>query len=164
MGERQTFQTETVSWLGAKNRVIVTNESSSVVKTEQRPQIINLDQLPTPDRNLIDYSEYHVYVGHAGVKHSVAIQATRGCPYTCFYCDIYKTSPVHRRRSVETIFDQVKMLSDIGLKRFEFIDDIFNVHKRDFMAFFELILKNNLDVSFYFPTGLFYISTRLFFF
>ena len=154
MGERQTFQTETVSWLGAKNRVIVTNESSSVVKTEQRPQIINLDQLPTPDRNLIDYSEYQVYVGHAGVKHSVAIQAARGCPYTCFYCDIYKTSPVHRRRSVETIFDEVKMLSDIGLKRFEFIDDIFNVHKRDFMAFFELILKNNLDVSFYFPTGL----------
>ena len=102
MGERQAFQTETVSWLGAKNRVIVVNESSSVVKTEQRPQIINLDQLPTPDRNLIDYSKYHVYVGHAGVKHSVAIQATRGCPYTCFYCDIYKTSPVHRRRSVET--------------------------------------------------------------
>jgi radical SAM superfamily enzyme YgiQ (UPF0313 family) len=148
------IQTETVSWLGASNRTIIVNESASVVKTEIRPQIINLDQLPIPDRTLIDYSKYHAYVGHAGVKHSVAIQATRGCPYTCFYCDIYKTSPVHRRRSAETIFDEVKMLSDIGIKRFEFIDDIFNVHKKDFMRFFELILKNNLNLSFYFPTGL----------
>ena len=58
----------------------------------------------------------------------MAIQATRGCPYKCFYCDIYKTTVIHYRRSVDNIIEECKMMADFGIKRIEFIDDIFNVN------------------------------------
>ena len=50
------------------------------------------------------------------MKYHMSIQATRGCPYKCFYCDIYKTNPVHNRRTVEHFFDEVQMLADLGIK------------------------------------------------
>ncbi len=127
---------------------------ANIYKTEPRPQTKELDIFPYTDRTLIDYNQYHKYIGHAGVKYSMAIQATRGCPYKCFYCDIYKTSENHNRRSTKHFFNEVRRLADIGVKRFEFIDDIFNVNRKSCKEFFELVIKHNLNVKFFFPTGL----------
>ena len=126
----------------------------NLIVTPRRKQITNLDSLPFYDRSLIDYEKYQQYIGHAGVKHSMAIQATRGCPYRCFYCDVYKTTLHHFRRSVDNIFEEIKIIASLGVKRIEFIDDIFNVKIKDFKKFFKLVLKNKLKINFYFPTAL----------
>lgn len=127
---------------------------NNVIITKARAQIHKLDELPIYDRSLVDYSKYNKNVGHAGVKYSMAVQATRGCPYRCFYCDVYKTTLHHFRRSVDSIYEEVKMIADLGVKRIEFIDDIFNVKAKDFVEFFNRVKKDNLNVSFFFPTAL----------
>ena len=106
------------------------------------------------DRSLIDYTKYHKYVGHAGRKYSMAMQATRGCPYKCFYCDIYKTTINHYRRSVDNIIEEVKILYDMGIRRIEFIDDIFNVNVKHCASFFNSVVKAGMDIEFMFPNGL----------
>ena len=126
----------------------------AIIKTAQRQQFRDLDQLPLINRSLIDYDAYHQYIGHAGVKYSMAVQATRGCPYKCFYCDIYKTAKNHFRRSDDHLFNEIQMLYDMGVRRVEFIDDIFNVNSKGFIRFFEMVLKRNLKMQFFFPTGL----------
>ena len=128
--------------------------NKKIFLTKTRRQISKLDELPTFDRSLIDYGKYNNTIGHAGVKYSMAVQATRGCPYRCFYCDVYKTTKHHFRRSVDSIYEEVKMIADMGVKRIEFIDDIFNVKAKDFVEFFNRVIKDNLDVSFFFPTAL----------
>ena len=90
---------------------------------------------------MVDYKKYNDRIGHAGVKYSMAVQATRGCPYRCFYCDVYKTTLHHYRRSVDNIFEEVKMIADMGVKRIEFIDDIFNVKAKDFVNFFNKVIR-----------------------
>tara|TARA_B100000035_G_scaffold296075_1_gene287693 strand:+ start:471 stop:2114 length:1644 start_codon:yes stop_codon:yes gene_type:complete len=126
----------------------------NIFKTKTRKQFNNLDTLPTYDRSLVDYKKYNDRIGHAGVKYSMAVQATRGCPYRCFYCDVYKTTLHHFRRSVDSVFEEVKMLAGMGIQRVEFIDDIFNVKKKDFVEFFNRVKKENLKLSFFFPTAL----------
>ena len=137
-----------------ENKKLIIKPKKLVFKTPPRKQISQLDSLPFYDRSLVDYENYHKYIGHAGVKHSISIQATRGCPYRCFYCDVYKTTLHHFRRSVDNIFEEVKMLADLGVKRIEFIDDIFNVKEKDFKAFFRLVLKHKLKLNFFFPSAL----------
>jgi len=127
---------------------------SKIHITKTRKQVSKLDSLPVYDRSVVDYSKYNDRIGHAGVKYSMAVQATRGCPYRCFYCDVYKTTLHHFRRSTESVFEEVKMLADLGIKRVEFIDDIFNVKKKDFVEFFNLVKKANLNLNFFFPTAL----------
>jgi radical SAM superfamily enzyme YgiQ (UPF0313 family) len=128
--------------------------SPGLVLTDERSQERDLDVFPIPDRSLIDYEKYHQFVGHAGVKYSVAVQATRGCPYRCFYCDIYKTTKFHFRRSDEHLFREIDKLYDCGIRRIEFIDDIFNVNWKGFKRFFEYVIRKNYKFQFFFPTGL----------
>ena len=97
--------------VGGRKNVI--KQESNIFKTANRAQIGSsisviptLDGLPRIDRSLVDYKKYHKHVGHAGRTNFMAIQATRGCPYKCFYCDIYKTSPNHNRRSVKNFFNE----------------------------------------------------------
>ena len=144
-----------------KGRKNIIRKSDKLIKGEGRAQIgssksfvSHLDKLPFVDRTLVDYKKYHKYVGHAGRKNFMAIQATRGCPYKCFYCDIYKTTVIHYRRSVDNIIEECKMISDLGIRRIEFIDDIFNVNIKHCSDFFEKIIKSKLDFEFMFPTGL----------
>ena len=123
-------------------------------QTDKMPQIRNLDSLPFIDHSLIDYEKYHKHIGQAGIKNSISIQATRGCPYRCFYCDVQYLTKLHIRRSVDHIFEEVEHLYNMGVRNIEFIDDIFNVNIREFMAFFRKIYDSKLDLSFYFQSGL----------
>ena len=120
--------------------------NNKLVKTKNREQIKNLDEMPVYDRSLVNYKKYNNRIGHAGVKYSMAVQATRGCPYRCFYCDVYKTTLHHFRRSVDVVYDEVKMIADMGVKRVEFIDDIFNVKKKDFIEFFRRSARDKLNL------------------
>ena len=145
--------------IGGRKNVI--RKEKEIYKTPSRAQIgyqtsilPSLDDLPMIDRSLIDYTKYHKYVGHAGRKNSMAMQATRGCPYKCFYCDIYKTTINHYRRSVDNIMEEVKMIYDMGIRRIEFIDDIFNVNVKHCASFFNSVMKAGLDIEFMFPNGL----------
>ena len=51
----------------------------------------------------------------------------------------------------QELMEEVKKISDLGVKRIEFIDDIFNVKAKDFVAFFNKVIQSNLKVSFFFP-------------
>ena len=155
------LEKEKIEYELIRGRKNIIRKETDICKTGIRAQIGSqqsilprLDHLPMLDRSLVDYSKYHKYVGHAGRKNFMAIQATRGCPYKCFYCDIYKTTVIHYRRSVESIMEEVKMIADLGIRRIEFIDDIFNVNIKHCYAFFNSVIKSGLDLEFMFPTGL----------
>lgn len=124
-----------------------------IERTAPRAQILDVDALPVVNRALIDHTRYHRFIGQSMVKHAVAIQATRGCPYQCAYChQIWPRNHVYR--SAENIFAEVQALYQLGVRRFVFIDDIFNLNRDNSRRFFELILEHGLQLQIHFPNGL----------
>ena len=114
---------------------------------------LDFENLDIPDRSLIDFEKYSRYIGQALVKNAITIQATRGCPYRCKYC--HKLWPKkHIPRSAENIFAEVKQFYDLGIRRFSFVDDIFNYDNQNSSRFFNLIIDNGLDVQLFFPNGM----------
>ncbi len=121
--------------------------------TSSRPMIDDFDNLAIPDRTLIDNDKYQRYIGHAMVKNCISLQGTRGCPYHCAYC--FKIWPGKMSaRSAESLYEEVRLYYDVGVRRFAFLDDVFNFFVKNSRRFFELIIENNLKVHFYFPPGL----------
>jgi amino acid adenylation domain-containing protein len=121
--------------------------------TPDRPSITGLDQLPIPDRTLINYDRYHKYMGISRAIRSITLQATRGCPFKCAYC--HKIWPkTHIVRSADHIFNEIKTCYEAGARKFTFVDDVFNLDIKNASRFLEMIIKSDLDVNLYFTNGL----------
>jgi amino acid adenylation domain-containing protein len=121
--------------------------------TPDRPAVANLDNLPLPNRSLVNYEKYMRYIGITMVKKCITILSSRGCPYNCAYC--HKIWPKKQVcRSAENIFQEIKLYYDMGVRRFAFIDDIFNLNVKNSSRLFQLVLKSGLKPRFFFSGGL----------
>ncbi len=84
------------------------------VKVEaRRPLIKNLDELPFPNRDLIDLKKYNIAHVERGIPRSVwtaaEIMVSRGCPFQCIYCaGNLSYGRIVRFRSAKNVIDEVK--------------------------------------------------------
>ena len=123
------------------------------IVTPSAQQITDLDRLPFPDRSMIDLEKYCNYIGQVMVKNTISLQTARGCPYQCAYCSkIWGRN--HVFRSADSIFEEMTLYYDMGVRRFAIFDDIFNLNRENGMRFLEKIVKRDMDVQLFFPNGL----------
>ncbi|MCP5051596.1 MAG: radical SAM protein, partial [bacterium] len=131
----------------------IKNDLVVPVVTQARPPIPDFNSLLKPDRSLIDYSKYNDHIGIAPMKHTVSVQSTRGCPYKCHFCHKIWPKALYTR-TAENMYDEFSYLYDQGIRRFVFVDDIFNMDRKNSGAFLEMIIKNKLDIQLLYPNGL----------
>jgi anaerobic magnesium-protoporphyrin IX monomethyl ester cyclase len=114
---------------------LVWRHDREIHKNVARPLIRDLDQFPYPDRTTlpIDYIESLPLDVPAvlSLDKFCTMQTSRGCPYTCIYCDIPAlTSGKWRFRSPEHVLGEMQQLSDMGYRSIYLTDDHFLL-KRD---------------------------------
>lgn len=110
-----------------------------IVRNDLRPLISNLDSLPFPDRECLDYKYMHAELYGANIITS------RGCPYPCAYCqnkylmDMCKDKGSFvRHRSLENIFNEIAFLIEgYNIKRLSFTDEVFTLNKQFLFGFCE---------------------------
>lgn len=129
------------------------DDEAEMEVTSPRAQITDINDLPIPDRSLVNYEKYNRLIGQALVKNTIALQATRGCPYNCIYC--HKIWPKsHVFRSAENILAEIELYYNMGVRRFVFVDDVFNLHHGNSSRLFQQIIAKGLKVQLFFPNGL----------
>jgi len=91
--------------------------------TSQRFFIPNLDEIPLPARQFIDYAQYR----------RLGIISMRGCPYRCLYCKPIEDKLFGkkiRRRSLENVVQEIdELITNYGNRTIGFKDDTFTIHK-----------------------------------
>ncbi len=122
-----------------------------------RLPIENLDELPMPDYSMVDFlgiNRGHVdFSFRRDVPHA-NLFTSRGCPYRCLYCHQVFGKRM-RAHSPERIMQEIRMLHDtFGVTSFQIIDDIFNLDRERAMRFYDLVVREGLDLTFSFPNGL----------
>jgi amino acid adenylation domain-containing protein len=123
------------------------------VFTGPREQVKDFDRLPLPDRTLVNSETYHRFIGIAMGKRTVSLQTSRGCPFQCAYC--HKLWPkTHVTRSAENIFAEISRCFDAGIRRFVFLDDIFNLERKNSTRLLEMIIKRDMGLQLFFPNGM----------
>jgi radical SAM superfamily enzyme YgiQ (UPF0313 family) len=94
-------------------------ENGLLIKTEPRPLIRKLDELPPPLRR-IPYGQKWAYLFSA-----------RGCPYRCMYCASHSFWRIYRPHSAEYVINEIeKLVRDFGVSSVYFVDDLFIAPKQ----------------------------------
>lgn len=98
----------------------------------------HLDSLPFPAFDLIDLGRY---------EQSLAIVSSRGCPYDCVYCSAAEISGRSWRAfSPERLIEDIaRLISEFGVSRISFSDDIFTLNAKRVKEICSAIRAKHLD-------------------
>lgn len=114
---------------------IAYQKDGKIIKTEDRPLINNLADLPFPDFNLLRYAKIKIY----------PVSWWRGCPFNCEFCAV-KGEP--RCSSAEKLFNLIVYLVETRrAKKFFLVDDHFGgnlydeTHRQEAIKFCSLIAE-----------------------
>ena len=121
---------------------IAFRKDGKVVKTEARPPIDDLDELPLPARDLLPLSKYQAL----GMPCTVI--TSRGCPFRCIFCSGPRLFGRRVRfRDPELVVDEIEQLNKgFGFEQINVVDDTFTLNHPHATAVCEEILKRNLKI------------------
>jgi anaerobic magnesium-protoporphyrin IX monomethyl ester cyclase len=125
--------------------IIFRNSEGRVVKSV--PALLDdLNEVPFPDRTLLDIRLYNSLLGRRALN--TTIISSRGCPFGCAFCD-RPLSPVtshFRWRSAKNVVDELSECAQLGIKDFLFYDDTFTVNKDRVLEICHEILSRGLRI------------------
>ena len=111
---------------------------------QAQTELLDLDELPFPARHLVDVSKYKHIIGEG--RQFFSIQATRGCPAACTFCDIRQTK--FRCRSPESIVDEIEQLVNMGVDDLFFVDDTITINKKNLIDTCNLIIERGIKINY----------------
>jgi radical SAM superfamily enzyme YgiQ (UPF0313 family) len=129
---------------------LIWRNGKEIVKNIARPVIRDLDQFPYPDRTTlpIDYIESLPLDVPAvlSLEKFCTMQTSRGCPYTCIYCDIPAlTNGKWRFRSPEHVLGEMQQLNDMGYRSIYLTDDHFLLKRERISGICQGIIDRKLQ-------------------
>lgn len=128
---------------------LVWRHDGEVVRNPPRAPIEDLDQYPYPDRTTlpIDYVESLPLDVPAvlSLDRFCTMQTSRGCPFSCIYCDIPSLSGRRwRSRSPAHVLGEMQELHDAGYRSVYLTDDHFLVNRQRVAAICEGMIERSL--------------------
>ena len=95
--------------------------------------ITDLDSISFPARDMVDMMSFHRKVEG---ERCFGIIGSRGCNYKCNFCDRSLFGERARFRSIDNIVGEInEVISDYGIRHFEFFDDMWAVSKKRLREF-----------------------------
>ena len=129
---------------------LVWRNGEEIVHNLARPPLRDLDRFPYPDRSSlpIDYIESLPLDVPAvlSLDKFCTMQTSRGCPYSCIYCDIPSISEGKWRcRSAEHVLGEMQELNDLGYRSIYLTDDHFLINRERIGAICRGMIERKLQ-------------------
>lgn len=130
-------------------RGIVYRDGKEIIQNEPRPLIQNLDTLPFPARELLEFEKYLFPPGiirGQWSERSTTVITSRGCPFRCIWCgtqNIFGGSV--RRRSVENTIGEIEyLINRYRIDTIWFVDDTFTLNSSWACKFTDEIIRRGI--------------------
>jgi radical SAM superfamily enzyme YgiQ (UPF0313 family) len=124
------------------------DENEKFIFTPERP-LINIDELPLPNRSGIDISKYQgAWKRHHNLD-AISVSTMRGCPYTCRWCSRAVYGLTYRRRSPKKVIEELSLIKkEYNPDTIWFVDDVFTISHKWLTEFNKELKRNNLKIKY----------------
>ena len=129
--------------------MIFRDGDGKIIVNPPRDPISNLDDLPIPDRSLIDLSFYNPIPSMYRRLPATSVITAKGCPYSCTYCfEAGELAQKYRRKSPLKIIKEIEyLIENFGIREIALWDDEFVLNKKWVYSFCDLIQLRNIDIT-----------------
>ncbi len=124
-------------------------KDGKLVIAEERSLIKNIDDLPSPNRKMINLQLYlDAWKSRHGYS-TVSVSTMRGCPYTCKWCSRAVYGGTYRRRTPALVVDElIDIMKNYNPDRIWFVDDVFTISHKWLREFVSLIQARNVKINY----------------
>ncbi|HYD48890.1 MAG TPA: radical SAM protein [Terriglobales bacterium] len=128
---------------------LVYRAAEGVRANPRAPYIDDLDQLPMPAWDLLSDFPHRFQPSLFSYPRSpvATLITSRGCPFSCSFCDRSTSGKRGRMHSVEYVVELCRHLAGIGVRHVIFVDDLFTVRKQRVVELCQAFLDNGFDFS-----------------
>lgn len=122
-----------------------------IIANPRRQRVLNLDDLPFPAyEKLAGFPQgYHLPLFSYEQRWGATMVTSRGCPYTCSFCDRTVFERLYKYNTAENIYAHMKHLRDnFGVRHINFYDDLFTAQKKRVHELCELLIAKPLGMHF----------------
>lgn len=143
--------------LAAVRGLIYRDEAGNTATTAARNRIKDVDAIPVPAWDLLPIDNYqrHAVIPGEVPRKTLAVMATRGCPYQCTFCtspDMWGTR--YYMRSPMNVINEIEYVRDrYGVTNFEFYDLTAIIQKKWIIEFAGLLISRNVNITWKIPAG-----------
>lgn len=112
--------------------IVFKHPTKGIIKTNERPFIENLDEIPYPAYHLLPNDKYAPPSKFPMIKPYSSIITVRGCPYNCIFCAAkIICGRKLRERSIENIRGELKLLKEkYNIKNLWINDSTFTIKRK----------------------------------
>jgi anaerobic magnesium-protoporphyrin IX monomethyl ester cyclase len=151
IGEAEMTVVETIEALLAKlplekiKGIAYKNSDGKTTINEPRDLIVNLDELPFPDWDLVNLNNYEPTNGQSLSEN---IFSSRGCPAKCAYCSGSLFGKRFRFRSAQNVLQEIfQMHKTRSIKHFHFVDDSMAMNKERTTEICQGLIDSKLPIT-----------------
>lgn len=130
---------------------LVWRDGDRVRVNPRRERIRDLDALPFPAyEKLAGFPRaYHLPLFAYEKRWGATMITSRGCPFTCSFCDRTVFERLYKVNSPEQIHAHMRLLRDrFGVRHINFYDDLFTANKKHVHALCDLLISQPLGMDF----------------
>ena len=120
-------------------------EGGQIVFTQPRNLIGDLDQLPYPAWRLFNLEKYQDSKLNSRRRPSGLIETSRGCPYSCRFCNKIIFGKNFRSKSVKRVVNEMEYMLNEGFGEIHVIDDGFSIDLRRAEDICDEIIERRLN-------------------
>jgi magnesium-protoporphyrin IX monomethyl ester (oxidative) cyclase len=121
------------------------------IANPRRHRILELDELPFPAyEKLAGFPrDYHLPLFTYEKRYGATMITSRGCPYTCSFCDRTVFERLYKTNSAEYVHANMLHLRDhFGVHHINFYDDLFTAKKQRVLDLCEVLISKPLGMHF----------------
>ncbi|MFH1691100.1 MAG: radical SAM protein [Candidatus Omnitrophota bacterium] len=133
------------------------DNSGRIKRSPERPLIKNLDEIPFPEVDLINYHRYFSHTNPFAMRAPViSLITSRGCPGKCVYCTVKAVwGRSWRGRSPKNVVDEIEnYMRKYNIREFAFLDDSASVDRKRWEGLCDEIIARSLNIKWTTPNGI----------
>jgi radical SAM superfamily enzyme YgiQ (UPF0313 family) len=128
-------------------------DNGKISFTGEGESVANLDDLPFPSLDKIEIEKY--FVNFSKLRPVSSLLTSRGCPFTCTFCNKSVFGSKWRARSSENVLSEIKwQVNKLGVKEICIMDDNFSLDKERVRKICVSILAEDINFSWQCQNGL----------
>ncbi len=119
-------------------------QNDEVIAGPARLVVSDLDNIPIPAFELIDFSLYSPAL--AKESRFATLYSSRGCPFKCSYCHRQSWLTTVRNHSAERVVLELEYLYHMGVSEIKFYDETFTLNRKRVIEICRLICEKGLQI------------------